>query len=93
MSLVVYLSRDIEEAPCWTWTVFETGTDELGYPYEEPRDDLPVPYDAESDEYEIGSLALHDALVAAGFDMSQHWFYNDSDYGPIGEWNRPKEVS
>ena len=90
MSLTVYLNRGIEEAPCWVWLVCEAGTDEFGDSYEEAREDLPVPYDTEADEYDIGSVALRDALVSAGYDVSQHWSYQDSDFGPIGEWNQPE---
>jgi hypothetical protein len=90
--LTVYLNRG-QEPGSWDWSVCETGTDELGDAYEDYLDGLPVPYDSAADEYEVGSVALRDALVAAGYDVSQHWSYIDNDYGLIGEWNRPEAVS
>ena len=79
--LKVYLNRDEEG---WDWCL-DHGDGDTGC--------LPVPYDAESDEYDISSTALAAALEADGYDLSvEHWFYIDGDYGPVGEWNRPEGV-
>jgi len=84
--LSVYLSRGDGNGD-WSWWVQE---DE--FPAE--GEFLPVPYDQETDEYDIGSRVLRSALVVAGYDPdSRHWQYIDGDYGPIGEWNRPEEVA
>jgi hypothetical protein len=74
----------------WSWEIDEdwrtevdSGTDWAG--------SIGIPYDPESDLYDICSGTLFAALEAEGFDTSAHWFYTDGDYGLIGEWNRPEE--
>jgi len=79
-SLRVCLNRG--DGDGWTWDVERAG---------EWVEGLPVPYDEEAYEYDIGSRTLSSALEAAGYPMEgRHWSYTDGDYGPIGEWNRPE---
>ena len=80
--MVVYLSREDDG---WTWSVELDG---------ECAECLEVPRDSGSGDYDIHSSTLRTALEAAGYPMGErHWFYNDGDYGPIGEWNRPGELA
>lgn len=82
--LTVYLNRGIEEHPCWDWCVEDEGG--CGF--------LPVPYDPESGDYDISSATLQSALAEDGYDPETlHWAYIDSDFGPVGEWNRPEGVA
>ncbi|MBN1434280.1 hypothetical protein JW921_05925 [Candidatus Fermentibacterales bacterium] len=76
-----FLNRD-DEPGSWTWYVQEDG---------EYLCDLPLPYDAEADEYDISSRALFEAAQEEQLDTAAHWKYWDGDYGIIGEWNRSEE--
>jgi hypothetical protein len=81
--MTVWLNRDLEDGTA-SWMVEVDG---------EFAEFLEVPIGEESGDFDAHSSTLRRALEEAGYPMEhRHWRYEDSDHGPIGEWNRPDDT-
>lgn len=79
--MTVWLNRDLEDGTA-SWMVEVDG---------EFAEFLEVPLE-ECGDLDIHSSTLLRSLEDAGYPMEhRHWHYKDSDFGPIGEWNRPED--